>query len=974
MDTAAGMASATRSNAVTNSGISSANVGQVFGGPLQTIGESEMALSTKRFYYDASVAQFNAPSSIRMHGNARQTIQNTTFGARASVNLPRNYMNYGPACLKIELPIDYAWAGCEYALNLYKKAMPTNGRSVGTVTDAEGAPVVNTPIEVALAYGDDYMFESPGCSTMLPTSFMSGGAGFAFFDRIEMSLGGGGQVTLTADSNFVAIMASCPTRDLRRNLMRLAGGGLNLYDHCESRTAPVRWGQWKGFWRNCTGHSASKIPYMPGTNELLGDGGVRPTTSTLDISKINSPIVPISWNVLVPFKTPETNFSSSRRKPLDVKCLNGNLQYVFDWGRFDTFTDTGRGFPNAPVYLPVVPNFDIANVDPEAAAVVHTPYTGMLPFLMCNSYTNVAVTPNQQRNCAAGYELGAPVKGMPSGVAEALLFDYDNRLQLVNSVIAAPSIWTNHYRVAMGWDTNKSVINYSDTNYFNTDNGVVLANDACGRPRFPQYLFVTKDIEDNRLLWSSNQRSANYVNDPSRMEKYPTAFTSIEYVNSDLRLTNEALGAYYQLRSQPGACIYYPFNYFHTQVFRANKNPWQDFTNYTADNIEKHRSKLANMMSDECKITQMITMPNNPVTSLIISIYRAKDRKFLTRSQANSYSPVLRWMSLNPLRATLRDGGSIIYDYSNNIDAEMYGLVDRPDALKIPFRGGLCQVSPQGIHHSRLSPGANVCDRPVSSGFDYSTFGVSDNVLTNAMPRPLWFIRKTTASVPEVGVGFNGSISNTDPAAPPSTSVNAFPVDDLVPSLASSVDSKKFQPCHLTEEYEATLLEFPFAMLSSVPNESVVQNTLTFKNTYLSLDFWIEPTLKPDNGLDDMYDSTYGTTRGAPTGLIPYQSKAFADQINWPNPVSHPVPHCYFDSFSKTGADSLIRGVMSSGLPEDGLTTNCSVMAHYINGFNFQTANSWNLNNGEIYVGVIYCQDNVWCISPTKTSVLNTTS
>jgi hypothetical protein len=994
--TTLGQPSNVPSNRAAYSGVPATDVGRVYGGPLQTIGEDQAALSTGLFYYPEESSRYRAPSSIRSHGDANQTFSNTNFGARSTVTLPRRYMNNGPALLRFRLPIEYAWAGCEYVSNLYQKsgATPTV-TSLTYNTAALGPPVYATKdymdSKVIVASGSQYHFESPGCSTMLPTSFQSGGVGFAFLSSVEMSLGGAGQITIDRYSNFAAIMASTPFTNVRKDLMRMAGGGLNLYDLAEAKQAPVRWGEYlRAPWRNCTGHSQTQIPYYDGTafpvDVLDATARSAPPGLTAQVD-VRSGLVPVEWDVLVPIKTPETNFmyALQRRKPLDTKCLGGNLQYTFDWGRFDDWSDTGRGYPNAPVYFPQFANFPGPENLPATGNQTIVPYTGTAPY----GFQDLQINQFQKSN-PCDYELGAPVNVCLSHFdGQIAQQDWDPAvwnivapdfisLSVANCIRYTPVVWTNHYRVASGrkmTDVLAGAASCQMFTYTDAANQPVAGNIRGGRGRYPTFESRQNPVNVNVVDYRrSVQMDADTVNSKALLPAYPRGFTSVEYINSSLKLTNELLGAYNDLRSQQGNCLYYPFQYFFSQTYPILRNPFKDIKTFNIDNIKDVTDKyMSNIYSDNLKITQLISMPNNPCTSMIIGFYREKDRRSLTRNGENSYSPALFWNALNPERVSLKDGGNVLFDYVNNIDAEMMGFVDRPDPLKIPFRGGLSQVSPQGVHIPKLCPGggANSGQGTYELYNEFSVFEADKG--ERMVCKPFWTTLYRGAALlgMDDGLGTRG-YSSRDMVPAPDMSINAFPVSDIVPLLATSVDSKKFQPCHMTEWYESTLIEFPFAMAEPIVNEAVVQNTLTFKNTQLTLDFWINPLLKPDNGMDDMYDITYGLTRGAPSGLIPYDTNInINSRLTWPNPCSHPVPDCLSDNYRKLSADALIR---SKFIPTDssiGTTDFARPGNAYINAFDFKETSSWNINNGNLMMHVVFCQNQVWCISPLKTTILN---
>lgn len=1026
------------SNRTGSSGVSQQNIGSLGSGVLQTIEESAAAQLADVFYYDKSVGYYNLPAVQRSHGDDYRTMNITTFGSRGTLNLNRKYFDFGPSCFRFQLPIDYAWSGCEYVANYYTNDLLVDSigcvkTNIADTADAAYAQDEQTSIRKTIrnmsrpvnqthaANGGKMFFESSGCSTMLPTSFQSGGLAFAFPQQIELNMGGAGLLQFDRYSNWAAIMLSCPFQQQRADLMRMAGGGLSLDSDGEAKTMPVKWGlkPW------CTSTGTQNQAFIRTTITTEKDQAAAPgndcstitaiananTASESDLRKY----VPIAWDVLLPIKTPQTNFmySLERRKPFDTSCLASDFQFTLTWSNFDEWSDTGKGYPNAPVYHAVTKRGLNAAGDVVTAFGTETtvtshdtargrPHTGAAPI----GYHIAAQ--NSHALAVLGGEIGTPVLqplyhsnysariGFTAAVgvaADPATAINASGVQLGNSIAVAPTVWTNHYRVASGQRMSSS-LHYAanDSDFvFNQADGTPLVSANVGRVRLPQLISY---VGGNTNVNVSQQLAADQIN--SNLS-YPSRFSLVEYINSSLKLVNPALGAYNALRVDKEAVLYYPFQYFYSQIYRITTHPYQNFTNVSSANLALFASKLEDPTAQSNKITQMIQMPANPCTALVTGLYREKDRQQLVRNKLNSYSPVLFWNALNPIRMDLKDGGNTLFSYRNNVDFEMYSLMDRPDALKIPFRGGHVKVQPKNLYGSRYlltKPGQS--GRFVTgAGATYSAGDITQvGMAPNSYLAPFWYTSLSgggVAGIPAIGVGFQGVYKNDTSKSHPTNSVNSFMADDLCNSICLknglSVGGGN-KPCHTTDWYEATLVEFPFVMAEPLTTEKIVQQTPSFARTQLELNIWIDPFLKPDNGFDDMYDTTYGLTRAAPSG-VPIVATAnngdgtaqnvagkhYKAAYVYGGPLSHPVPDCLNEGgegvFSShlINRDKIIVGTTASG-SGTGLSKALSGLSEYADGFLFSQANSWNINNGGLMLHVMYCQNQVWTISPLRTSLL----
>lgn len=911
-----GMPAMTSSNASGRSGVGANQMGHVGQGILGTIEEGPGGMRAASFYYGSGSAFYQLPSVQRSHGDDVRPFNVTTFGSKGVVTVSRKWFHYGPTNFFFTYPIKYAWAGPEYHCRIFPKSMALqNVGAYGAISadDTWSAEAINTSIASNLI--GEIATEVRSGPNILPTYFWSGGVGFAFLQLCEQNMGGGGQLTFDRYSNFALIMASTPMTSTRETLMRNAGGGL-YYDHdTDYNQLPVKWGY---------------------VNRLTDEG----TPFNVDVA--NPPVAaenleapgfiwaPVEWQITVPLKTPETNFWNAllHRKPLDSSCFASDLQYLITFANFFELSDTGLGLAHCPFYLPLD---GAAKTPVQIAADVITGVSSWHPQI-----NPVTATVSDHWLVASGlinFQSGAfvantmwpqPIVGLQAATTvntgPAAGFFYTNVPITDPNVTgstrcrigANPRIWANHYRVC---------------------NGFVYGGPGAPRPKMA-WTGVTNADTQNRYMKDAS--TVTTAGTPSTISYLP-GWTRAEWRNNSLKLTNSALSARLPLQQAPTTCVYYPFSYAFSQVYRvpASSNPvdannfhrWCSNQIFSAGSASSNAVVLKDLFIDTTatnnKITQAIGMPANPVTSMIIGIYREKDRKFLGANTQGTYSPVLFWNALNPLKATLKDGGNILFDYTSSTAFQTYSLIDRPDVLKIPFRGGLCQLDPMNILPSPWDSTLNPFSKPNAYG-RYRQFRSDYD-----------------------GAGAAG------------------------PGIREA-------PLHCTEWYDCTLLEFPFVMYEPLSREGSVQSTPSFAKTFLTLEFYIDPLLKPQRGLDDMYDitttqPTYWAGSGTQANSWAPLNFAAASAATYQN-ASNTVPNAYIlDSVSTVNSyadDREASGYYNSNATPSIAGTRTATLAS-AGATMAANASSWNVNDGGLMIHVTFCQNQVWLISPIRTSILS---
>jgi hypothetical protein len=972
-------------------------MGVIGKGILGTIQEGVGGTSSRQLYYGTGVAFYQAPSMQRSYGDDLRSFNVKQFGARGMVNLPRRWFEMGPTEIFFTYPINYAWAGPEYHVKYQPKNIGPRTLNPITPADYIAGAVAATTQDTATAAMAHWLgelgTEVRNGPNILPTYFWSGGVGFAFPAMIELNMGGGGNIIFDRYTNFAMIMASVPTISMRKDLMVMAGGGL-YYDHeTDYQELPVKFG-----W----------VPTL--TDEGTSYNRNTANSQSTDVGE-NEGLVwaPIEWNISVPIKTPQTNYWNClvSRKPIDTSCFASDLQYIIALGNFYEFSDTGTGLAHCPYYYPplnVATNPLAIAADCQAAVPFYHPVQGATSKAGVSVFAGAAGAWVYTKNLQDGWFVRTAPSGTPVGVTPGTgvwLYNAAPAASTITTAWPVPSLLPPGYfytggspQMDFNWEAVFAAGGTVTPPIFSNTNGYysAIASSAAALVATPTVLKVAprNRIATNPRIWTNHYRVCNgfvyggygqhrpkfavpgtaaqtdnrYMKDVFSVAngssatsiQYPPGFTRMEFRNRSLKLTNPALSARLPLQSAPQSCVYYPFAYGFSQTYRipAAQNPWDVAgfhrwnsqqvlgSSYLVSTGQTPTGVFQDTLQVSNKITQNIIMPANPVTSMIVGIYREKDRKYLGMNTQGSYSPALFWNALNPVRSTLYDGGNIMFDYQSRKSQDFGSLVDRPDCLRIPFRGGLCQLDPQNI---LSSPFEDVCVNSLSGDFPNG-------------------LRKSSSR--------NGR--------------NSF-------GNGASHGSRN-QPIHCTEWYNCHLIEYPFCMQEPLGREGTVQSTPSFAKTILRMEFYIDALLKPQRGLDDMYDQTtkvppywysgewnylslanglpYNSSAGTQATAIsmPYGTISFdgggtvattARQVT--SNVANTVPNAYilappseFDMYSddREGTVQSVRGTV---------ITNPN--------FTMGNASSWNVNDGALVIVISFIQNQVWTISPLRTSILS---
>ncbi len=993
MSATLGMPSATPSNASGRSGVSEDQLGYIGKGILGTIEEGVGGTSSRQLYYGTGVAFYQAPSMQRSYGDDLRSFNVKSFGSRGMVTLARRWLEMGPTEIYMSYPIKYAWAGPEYHVRYTPKSMIGATKHSSTyavdgdvhVADAATAGIAHLLGEVGT--------EVRSGPNILPTYFWSGGAGFAMPSMIELNMGGGGNIIFDRYTNFAMIMASTPTISMRRDIVRMSGGGL-YYDHeTDFSTLPVKFGLVPRLTDEGTSYNRSVA------NTAAQDNG----------ENMSCEWAPIEWDIHVPIKTPQTNFWNCllSRKPIDTSCFASDLQYIISLANFFEFSDTGTGLAHCPYYYPPLnlamsPAAMAAEVislrpfyHPTQKAVLSTSastYSGGAYVSGRNDQYACVLLPSGTPSgltagsgpmiCGGGAALPTAVSSqsnnwaLPSQLPAAHFYtgglfcmDFNWGAVLAAGAAAAPPTVTTSLTALMtataptftAWSVaginprNRIAANPRIwANHYRVCNGFVYGTPGAPRPKFAVQ-GVTAET-DSRYLKDVNSVSSGA---PQNIT-YEGQLSRMEFRNRSLKLTNPALSAKMPLQTSPQGCVYYPFSYGFSQTYRIpnSQNPWDvaGFHRWCSNQVlgtsnalisgQSAQGVFQDSLAPSNKITQNIVMPANPCTSMLVSIYREKDRKFLGSNTQGTYSPVLFWNALNPVKCTLYDGGNIMFDYQSTCAFEFGTLVDRPDVFRIPFRGGLCQLDPQNILGSEFEG----CSQNYIGG----------GVWPNALNRATQFPYRSSAN----------------------------------PTSGGASHGNRNTPIHSTEWYNCHIIEFPFCMHEPLGREGTVQSTPSFAKTILRLEFYIDALLKPKRGLDDMYDQTtlspplwfsgewnypegpasslpYNSTAGTqatavglPYGPISFANKAVANTLAATSNVVNTVPNAYIlDSPSNFQSYSDDREAIVQSTRGTRVSNPYSTMP--------STASSWNVNDGGLMISIVFVQNQVWTISPNRTSVLS---
>lgn len=982
MSNTLGMPSLTPSNASGKPGVSADQIGHISDGILQTIEEGTGGPSSRSLYYGTGSAFYQFPSTQRSYGDDLRSFNVKSFGSRGMVNLARRWFSQR-AEIYMTYPIHYAWAGPEYTARVASKNLLGNTmRTFNSLTAATGVAVAADA--AAGEYGaflGECATEVRGGPNILPTYFCSAGMGFALFSMIELNMGGGGNIIFDRYTNFAMIMASCPTISMRKDIMKMSGGGLYYDAFTDYSTLPVKFG-----WVPALTDEGTAINRNSGNTDTNENG-----------ENLNMIWAPVEWQMTVPIKTPETNFWNSllSRKPIDTSCFASDLQYIITLGSFFEIADTGVGLAHCPYYIPPL-GIALSPAAVAADVIQANPWwhpcqpNNALPSTLNAGPGATTYTPGHADRwlvytAPSGTPIGAtdgtgiglytttPTAGpthiwpVPAMLPEGWFYtgfspQYDFTLGAYLVSLTDPIIFTDTLPNQLAkYTTGSRALAYSISkfvprsriasnpyiwgNHYRVCGGFIYGGYNKPRPRMAVAGSGTPEA-DNR--YKLDVMSVH--NGAPAPVSYPQSLSQMEVRNHSYKLTNPALSAQQALKVAPSGSVYYPFQYGFSQTYRIapQQNPWDaiNFHRWTSNSAlvspTSATGQTPNAVFNDVtgvgnKITQNIIMPANPCTSLIIGIYREKDRKFLGMNTQGSYSPVLFWNALNPVRATLYDGGNIMFDYQSNCSFENYSIMDRPDVFRIPFRGGLCQLSPRNIY-------SGPTDKLTGISCREGSFPNGLNIL-GGVPR-------------RYQQGLFGCNS----------------------------DGERFLPIHSTEWYNCHLLEFPLVMHEPLGREGTVQNTPSFAKTILRLEFYIDCLLKPHRGLDDMYDQTtmvpplwycgeydyitangksYSTGVTAAGNVLPYGPLNFGNTTVATANTSLSVPCCYIeDSVMHFGAYADSREQIVQSTRSNNKVTNPNFTMS-------PSASSWNVNDGGLMIVCHFLQNQVWSISPLRTSILS---
>ncbi len=211
--------------------------------------------------------------------------------------------------------------------------------------------------------------------------------------------------------------------------------------------------------------------------------------------------------------------------------------------------------------------------------------------------------------------------------------------------------------------------------------------------------FKTRNaVGDVRFFLPNTEDTANIIGPVLSPSNLPEI--KLSTLVSSMRLTNDMLGAYDVLKTRTDQAVYYPFQYFTTQIYSVENTLYKDMS---LDEYVRctHPNLLIN---DETLITPIklaVSIPVNPMTAMYIGVMREKDRKGLGISTPGGYSPCLFWNFLELPFLELSYGVEplIRYDCTNTYISEQ--TYEHCSALQIPYKGGHCLQSEIRSQHDR---------------------------------------------------------------------------------------------------------------------------------------------------------------------------------------------------------------------------------------------------------------------------------
>lgn len=164
----------------------------------------------------------------------------------------------------------------------------------------------------------------------------------------------------------------------------------------------------------------------------------------------------------------------------------------------------------------------------------------------------------------------------------------------------------------------------------------------------------------------------------------------IETVISSMRLTNDLLGAYDVLKTRTDQAVYYPFQYFTTQILSVQNTLYGD---KTLNDYVNMTQTMPNNDTTAPSIRLSIPIPVNPMTAMYVGIAREKDRRGLGISKKGGYSPVLFWNFLPCTELQLSYGSEPLIKYSSVSQYVSQQVYEHCQPIQIPYKGGFCLKS-----------------------------------------------------------------------------------------------------------------------------------------------------------------------------------------------------------------------------------------------------------------------------------------
>jgi len=632
-------------------------LGDQLPGVLSSLQEAPDAGQYTALYYLETVGKFHQPSFQRAIGFANYPVPVQKFGDSAPVSVNSDLYWRGPALLSCRFNIPYAY----YGPNVFTPTRATF--SSGTSSSSYNYD------DLSYDGTHDWMLQYASGVNVRPRMFYSWGAGYANLRDIRMNMGGAMSYVLDHYSNFVAIMASCPSLCQRAALMRAAGHGTMIPDrHGEQILGLTHDTAEIGMIQNYTADGGSTSTTSSYASNAAYGGSATPQTGP---SAVPGPLIE-HW--LVAIKTPHTNFYSSKeqyRRPIDTRLFS--TDFIFDFffaPSLDLFVDSGVG------YQPVLGSKPTSVSEQVPAA--------------CAGY----IIPQ-----AANWKLWKT----RDGLFPSMLY---RQLNIPNfSVVNGGSDTTYNYMFGL--------LNADITS---------VAGGAGGS--------TAQDYRKAQYTsWKRISDSAGYVQayGPSPLTSGPSQYFQpanestfpvpmYNTVVAASRMANPALGAKQVLETRPDLAVYYPFQHFTSQIYRINQiststgvNPYDPNGSYNAStpyvnttvggqgygllNEANLKNFTASPYSYQNPFNVAISIPNNPCCAIYFMVMREKDRMSLGYSTPNQYSPVLYWNALELQAFNLTYSSQIIQKYNDLDEYFLTQLHERVEPLVVPFRGGLVRRS-----------------------------------------------------------------------------------------------------------------------------------------------------------------------------------------------------------------------------------------------------------------------------------------